>query len=273
MTTVAATISSISSLQATHSPSILKLAEPLINTGPTPTSEQHEQPLPTPQSLRTDLEHYKILFSKLRFSYLEQVTKEKFLRSIVGDPPLIVENADCAELEVRLVEEKSKLKAQKEEVRVLIEELERAGSEVSRRYNTLHVGGQRLSVIEDEIEAIHQGIADFRAQLPDDDQDLRGWPLTRVQENLLGKQRELQATDRRLTGLRSDLPERSAELDTLKREMQQLEVQRLGSMAAADDAQKRKEGRVTGGTGDEVEERARWLRAQEAILISLLEVG
>jgi hypothetical protein len=73
------------------------------------------------------------LFSKLRFSYLEQVTKEKFLRAIVGDPPQIVEHQDNVELEAKLVDVKAELKAQKTEVSGMVEELEARGRDLSRR--------------------------------------------------------------------------------------------------------------------------------------------
>lgn len=77
--------------------------------------------------------HEKDLFSKLRFSYLEQVTKEKFLRSIVGDPPLIVEPAENIELEAQLAEIKAVLKEQKARVALMIQELEVRGRELCRR--------------------------------------------------------------------------------------------------------------------------------------------
>lgn len=73
------------------------------------------------------------MFSKLRFSYLEQVTKEKFLRAIVGDPPLIVEQHENVELEAQLLEVKSTLKSQKVQVAELVTELERRGRELSAR--------------------------------------------------------------------------------------------------------------------------------------------
>lgn len=73
------------------------------------------------------------LFSKLRFSYLEQVTKEKFLRAIVGDPPLIVEQQENIELEAQLATAKAELKAQKEEVASMTAELEARGRDLSRR--------------------------------------------------------------------------------------------------------------------------------------------
>lgn len=77
------------------------------------------------------------MFSKLRFSYLEQVTKEKFLRAIVGDPPLIVEHQENIELESQLAEVKSVLKAQKEHVAQMVKELDERGRELSRRESIL----------------------------------------------------------------------------------------------------------------------------------------
>lgn len=73
------------------------------------------------------------LFSKLRFSYLEQVTKEKFLRAIVGDPPLVVGHNENVELETQLAEVKAELKSRKEEARLMIEEMETKSRELARR--------------------------------------------------------------------------------------------------------------------------------------------
>ncbi len=69
----------------------------------------------------------------MRFSYLEQVTKEKFLRAIVGDPPLIVDHQENIELELQLAEVKTVLKAQKEYVAQMVKHLEERGRELSQR--------------------------------------------------------------------------------------------------------------------------------------------
>lgn len=69
----------------------------------------------------------------MRFSYLEQVTKEKFLRSIVGDPPVIVGHNENIELEAQMAEVKAELKARKEEARVMIEEMEQMGRDLASR--------------------------------------------------------------------------------------------------------------------------------------------
>ncbi|KAI4266191.1 MAG: hypothetical protein LQ337_008869, partial [Flavoplaca oasis] len=134
--------------------SIIRLSESISSTTPNPTqtqtqnnnnpqartsdisasainNETSDPQQPTPTSLAADLSHYRDLFSKLRFSYLEQVTKEKFLRAIVGDPPLIVESSENVELEKQLGEIKAVLKMQKEDVARLVAELERRGRELA----------------------------------------------------------------------------------------------------------------------------------------------
>jgi len=78
----------------------------------------------SPAALQADLSHYKELFSKLRFSYLEQVTKEKFLRAITEDAPLVVEAGENEELEAKLVAAKGELRKSKREVEGILAELE-----------------------------------------------------------------------------------------------------------------------------------------------------
>jgi len=77
--------------------------------------------------------HYQELFSKLRFSYVEQVTKERFLRAVTAEVPEFVGQGENAELEAKLREDKAALKAKKEEVRGLIAVLEEQGRGLAGR--------------------------------------------------------------------------------------------------------------------------------------------
>lgn len=61
------------------------------------------------------------------------MTKEKFLRAIVGDPPLVVGHNENVELETQLADVKAELKSRKEEARLMIEEMETMGRELARR--------------------------------------------------------------------------------------------------------------------------------------------
>ena len=69
----------------------------------------------------------------MRFSYVEQVTKEKFLRAIVGDPPLVVSHNENTELEMQLAEVKAELRSRKEEVRVMVEEMDKMSRDLANR--------------------------------------------------------------------------------------------------------------------------------------------
>lgn len=136
--------------------SIIRLSEPISasnapheRTSDVSASDAFDNP--SPASLAADLSHYKAcvdnaalypplsdvlaqeLFSKLRFSYLEQVTKEKFLRAITGDPPHVVEHQENIELEAQLVGVKAELKAQKLAVAAMVEELEARARQLSTR--------------------------------------------------------------------------------------------------------------------------------------------
>ncbi len=129
------TLNALTALQSQNL-SIIRLSEPIsASQTSTRTSDVSNSAFenPSPASLEADLSHYKELFSKLRFSYLEQVTKEKFLRAIVGDPPLVVEHVENIELEAQLAEVKGVLKAQKESVAEMIRVLEGRGRDLARR--------------------------------------------------------------------------------------------------------------------------------------------
>ena len=89
-------------------------------------------------------------FAKLKFNYLEQETKDRFLKSLVKDPPMVVEQSDnweigtennnswweshiCSPISTYLIldrqnrEEKQKLKAGKLETTTLKREIATVG--------------------------------------------------------------------------------------------------------------------------------------------------
>ncbi len=135
----------LTSLQATHSLSILSLSEPYLvqstttTTNPTTTqrssngSNTSARDNASPSILAADLVHYQELFSKLRFSYVEQVTKERFLRAITAEQPEFVDASENAELDEKLKEDKAALKEKKQEVREIVKELEEQGRQLAGR--------------------------------------------------------------------------------------------------------------------------------------------
>ncbi|KAI3398592.1 hypothetical protein diail_8940 [Diaporthe ilicicola] len=267
-------------LQSKHEISIIKISEPissvLLQAGQdansTRTSDVSSASVDaTPASLEADLAHYKELFAKLRFSYVEQVTKEKFIRAIVGEPPLIVTPQENVELEKQNAAAKGQLKALKLEVADAVEELETKGRELSRRYESVQMETATLREMPDRIAGLEERIAELRQQLKPGDNPSLNLPLAKTLELVAEKKLQRHELDRQLEQLRAQVPRKRKEVERLQAELQPLEVKRQNSLAAAKEARRRKE-QALGGVEDDLEERGRWWRASEAALKQMLEI-
>ncbi|KAL8873224.1 MAG: hypothetical protein Q9174_001271 [Haloplaca sp. 1 TL-2023] len=230
----------------------------------------------TPVSLAADVSHYRDLFSKLRFSYLEQVTKEKFLRAIVGDPPLIVEAAENMELESQLKEVKAVLKDQKLMVGRIVEELEAKGVEVVRRYQGVEEKKAVLQTLPTEIKSLEMECEVLRGAIETQLTELggsdigQGLGVEEIHKAIREKDSLKQKVERRLEALESSLPAKERQLQDLQGDMEELEKERHRAITGAREAVK---GRERGGNaGDELETRGRWLSGCEEGLRGLLGV-
>ncbi|EPE24475.1 hypothetical protein GLAREA_08327 [Glarea lozoyensis ATCC 20868] len=267
----------INEIQAGHELSIIKLGEPLAAPIKNQTGIRRSDVStdgfdnPTPASLEADLEHYKELFSKLRFSYLEQVTKEKFIRAIVGDPPLVVEHQENVELERSLAVSKASLKAQKTEVAELVEQLEEKGRQLCRKYENVQLQITQLQDLPQRIDELQSSVEKLKASQAPGSHPTLNMPLDKTLALVEERQREKSDLDRQLEQLQLLLPRKTRELERLNAELQPLEVKRLGSTGAAKEAKRRKE-EALGGVGDDLEERGRWWRGVEGGLKGMLEM-
>ncbi|KAL9636567.1 MAG: hypothetical protein Q9164_002740 [Protoblastenia rupestris] len=266
-------------LRALQEPSlsIIRLSEPISAA---PTSQRSSDVSssafdnPSPASLEADLSHYKELFSKLRFSYLEQVTKEKFLRAIVGDPPQIVEPAENFELEAQLASIKAVLKEQKQYVADMVTELEAQGRELCRRYETVTLQTKMLDSLPVQIEGMRETLEDLRRQnragdeAMSDDPNLN-LPLPATQALVEERMVELEELDMQLKSLQQALPRQTRVLEMEERELKVLEQERERAVLGAREAV----GRKSEGSGaDGLELRGRWLKGVDTGLRGLLGV-
>ena len=225
----------------------------------------------TPSSLEDDLAHYRELFAKLRFSYVEQVTKEKFIRAIVGEPPLIVTPQENIALEKENLMAKKALKDLKVEMAEMVAELERKGKELSKKYEIVSAQTIQLRELPGKIEQLEAKIAELNAlRSPGQDPNL-SLPLARTLELVEERKAEMCQLDRELEQLRAKVPRKKKELERLQAELQSLEAKAQTSTAAAKEARRRKENAL-GGVEDDLEERARWWRANEAVLKQMLDI-
>ncbi|MCJ1315954.1 hypothetical protein MMC15_001274 [Xylographa vitiligo] len=258
--------------------SIIRLSEPISAANapdaPKRTSDVSSDAFenPSPASLAADLGHYKELFSKLRFSYLEQVTKEKFLRAIVGDPPQIIEQQENVELEAQLVAVKADLKLQKADVAALVDELEARGRELSRRYENISLQTAQLSALPAQISSLQDTLIDLRArQSKPSTNPFLTLPLPATLEIVTSRQAELDELNRQLKSLQQSLPRKTGELELREKELKPLEAQKAATVAAAQEARRRKE-EAERGLGDELELKGRWYRSVDTGLREMLGV-
>ena len=231
---------------------------------------------PTPASLEADLAHYRELFAKLRFSYVEQVTKEKFIRAIVGDPPQIVSAQENAELEEANMKAKAELKGLKTEVAEMVAELEVRGRGLTKRYEAVQEELGVLRALPGEIDGLEERVRDLRAQ----HQLLRAagvgpemsMPLGKTRVLVEGRRGELRGLEREVEVAGGQvLPRKRKEVERLRGEVAALENRRANSLAAAREAKRRREN-AQGGVEDELEARGRWYRASEAVLSQVLDL-
>ncbi|KAL9083907.1 MAG: hypothetical protein Q9165_008314 [Trypethelium subeluteriae] len=273
-----AEISSVlSELQKSQDLSIIKLSEPFsleycannAKRESDVSADAHENT--SVASLKAELEHYKDLFSKLRFSYVEQVTKEKFLRAIVSDPPFLVQPHENSELEAQLKEVKANLKAQKDEVAQLTKELESQGRDLAERHERITLQTTELSHLPTSLSTLTSTIAHLHSTTipPSRNPDLN-LPLLATLALKAQRDGELAQLNAQIAELQDRLlPRKTHELAELESELRELEVQRQGTVAAAREARRKREG---WGDAEELEEKGRWARACGAALRGMLEV-
>ncbi|KAK5994936.1 Kinetochore protein Sos7 [Cladobotryum mycophilum] len=265
-------------LQSTNELSIIKLSEPISTSTPSDTrnrtSDASNASLdgPTPTGLEADLTHYKELFAKLRFSYVEQVTKEKFIRNIVGEPPLIVTLQENLDLERENAEAKAQLKNLKLEVADMVEVLEKKGRDLSKRYEKIQLETARLEELPAKSQELEERIKELNDEhvSSETNPNLR-LPLNKTLSLVARRKAEQQELARELEALQSKAPRKRKEAERLQAELQPLETKRQSSMAAAREARRRKEAAL-GGVADDLEQRARWWRASEAVLKQVLDI-
>ncbi|EHK23969.1 uncharacterized protein TRIVIDRAFT_45669 [Trichoderma virens Gv29-8] len=277
--TPAQVLETLRRLQSNNELSIIKLSESISTSTPNDTlqriSDASNTSLdgPSPTSLDADLIHYKELFAKLRFSYVEQVTKEKFIRAIVGDPPLIVTLQENLDLERENAEAKAQLKNLKLEVADLVSDLEKRGRELSRRYENIQLETVRLEELPAKIVELESRIKELKDQheSSESDPNLR-LPLTKTLSLVSKRKAEQQELARELEALQAKVPRKRKEAERLQAELQPLEAKRQSSTTAAREARRRKEAAL-GGVADDLEQRARWWRASESMLKQVLDIN
>ena len=283
------TLYSLSDLQKKHEFTLLKLSEPLL--APSDNSSHTNEPnalqqrtsdasstsdenpnYPTPASLAADLTHYRDLFTKLRFSYTEQVTKEKFLRYLVSSPSEDVSPAANAELESNLAEVKDTLKQQKNAVNEQLTEIEAHARHLAQWHQELEAQTEELRQLPDTLNSLQSEVQEMRREQGIDGQAETSMGLETTINLVEEREAQLDKVNERLDEVQEQRTRKEMELKKLLDEVELAERERdRATTGAADARRRRNEGRSV--IGDDVEGKGRWLQGVEMTMRGLLEAG
>ena len=309
---VQSTLSALDDLQTQSELSLLKLSEPLISAQAPNQSHDSSRASdasnassnadrlssnfnqsaadaqPTPSSLSADLSHYKSLFTKLRLSYTEQVTKEKFLRALVSsDSPV---NALPAPNQEEVAALKKQLQDRKAEISRILEELEWKARELSRRYIVVREQREELREMPGRISKLREDMGTLRRErgslLGPGDEEQQDPAGSGEQLDDLGleaavnlvetREEQVSHLNAKSDSLAEALARKEKELRRVKEELSASERSKDVAVQNAREARETREGRARGeGKGDmvdEIEEQGRWLRGVETTMKGLLQV-
>ncbi len=167
------------------------------------------------------------------------------------------------------------MNAAKEEVNVLVQEMEGMARHLATRWEAVQTTTAELERLPAEIEGLDAVIAELREQ-----QDAREGKQKRSQdprmnlslaetEVLLKQQKEKAvALDKQIAALQRQMPAKIRECEVAERELEALEKRRSDVSSAATEARRVKED----GGRDELEEKGKWYRSAEVVLRELVRV-
>lgn len=227
---------------------------------------------PNPNLLQQEIQKHVEQFENMKVTYLEQETKEKFLRSIISDPPVLIEQSNVEEIEQENKQKKQKLKHQKAQVDEIQSQLESLSKQLCSDYDDLKAKSQEAVEMTEEMEIMQREIDQLTKQeeelelpaLEDPDMNLPAPELNRLAEEY-GKQKD--EIDNALKELSTEsIPHSQQEYNDLKEEISRLEQEKTTAERSAEEMVKLREQEMQKGKIHN-ETTAQWYKS----LITILE--
>ena len=228
---------------------------------------------PKPQLVDKDIEFQRENFHNLKLAYLEQETKEKFVRAVVSDPPLVIEASDISSIEAENNHKKKVLGAHKDECRELQRELEAMSQEVCMEYENM-VGQKTTEALElikemrkmqEEIDKLEEKHARLKIPEDEDNDQYKNdpemvLPLESIRELVDEYNSRIQELETNsLVSLKAELDKKSEELQSGKMSIQDLTEVHERAQKSAQETVKIREQELKRGL-EEKEATAKWYR-------------
>ncbi|KAJ3084846.1 hypothetical protein HDU99_001922 [Rhizoclosmatium hyalinum] len=117
--------------------------------------------LANPKNMEAELKFHKELFSKLKFNFLEQTTKEMFLKRVLAVPTTWTSPQEIAETDQRIKNMKIHLKAFKRETEAAHETLSSLVDQVCNEHEELLKGRNRAAELLEKMGPLNAEIAEI----------------------------------------------------------------------------------------------------------------
>ena len=184
-------------------------------------------------------------------------------------------HAENVALEASLAQQKAGLKAAKEEVSLLVQEMDGMARQLATRWEGVQTQMAELERLPAEIDGLEAVIKELREQQDaregnmNKSQDPRmNLPLAETMELVQQQKEKAALLDKQIAVLQRQMPAKIRECEIAERELECLEKRRSEVSAAASLARKIREE----GGRDTLEEEGRWYRSAETVLKQIVEV-
>ncbi|EPS36809.1 hypothetical protein H072_9598 [Dactylellina haptotyla CBS 200.50] len=219
--------------------------------------------------LEAELTSYKEYFSKLRFQYLEQVTKERFLNAITADVPELVEPEEIELLEVKVAKQKEGLRDCKNKVNSLHADISKLGKKVCDEYAAIKTTAEKLSALPASIAALEAEVASllhFSPETTDPSVDIDlHLPLRETLHRLQATDSEIIQLQRQIDAANRSVASKNRRIEVLDRELKPLEANAEAVSANAEESRRRREEERQRGLANR-ENVGKWYRTVEGVL-------
>ncbi|ANB13566.1 hypothetical protein AWJ20_1862 [Sugiyamaella lignohabitans] len=119
-----------------------------------------------PRQFDLDIQRYEELFDTRKLTYLEQETKERFLRAIINDPPFFVEQWDMKDVEEKTKGKKLRLKEEKAKSKELLAGLDKQARDIYSEYKLVNATNERTNTLYREIDEMQREFQRLQEEYP-----------------------------------------------------------------------------------------------------------
>ncbi|KAJ3188257.1 hypothetical protein HDU85_005407 [Gaertneriomyces sp. JEL0708] len=206
-----------------------------------------------PKNVLPELRYHEELFKKFRFTYVEQMAKEGFLKRILSIPPRFPTDEETKNMEARAAQGKEALAAKKKEVKELKEGLEDLLEKVFAEHESLTLQSKTAAEFLDQYQAIREELREVRST-----SNPRSSYLEEKRRELSEQANILRELEDQRNQWTSALEVRQARLKAVEQEIEEVLIpKRLEAEANANEAQ-----RISRSKDPKLEELGKWYQEQ-----------